>query len=82
MHQAAIKKMEIIHKMAKLSEQQINELDNYVHNLFLQSKSDEPKPVSLKGIWKNIGFEKIDDLDSELKSIRQELSDPILNKTI
>ncbi len=74
--------MEIIHKMAKLSEQQINKLDNYVHNLFLQSKLNEPKPVSLKGIWKNTGFEKINDLDSELKSIRQELSDSILNKAI
>ncbi|MFQ5639039.1 MAG: hypothetical protein ACE5IR_13730 [bacterium] len=36
--------------------------------------------INLKGIWKNKGFEKIADLDSELKSIQGELSESILKK--
>jgi hypothetical protein len=33
---------------------------------------------SLKGIWKDKGFEKIIDLDAELKEARQELGSSIL----
>lgn len=35
---------------------------------------------SLKGIWKDKGFEKIPDMDAEFKAIRQELGDSILRK--
>ena len=36
---------------------------------------------SLHGIWQGTGFEKIVDLDDEIKMIRKQLSDLILEKT-
>ncbi len=47
-----------------------------------KTKTEAPKPISLKGIWKNKGFEKILDLESEIASIRHELSEAILKKKI
>jgi hypothetical protein len=40
------------------------------------------EPRNLCGIWKNKGFEKVADLENEIKEIRHELSDSILNKKI
>lgn len=82
MHTAAIKKMELIHKIAKLPEKNIYEVDNYIQKILSQLEFEEPKPVSLKGIWKNKGFEKITDLETELKIIRNELNDSILKKAL
>ena len=82
MHTAAIKKMELINKIAKLPEQKIYEVDNYIQKILLQLKFEKPKPVSLKGIWKNKGFEKIADLEAEVNQIRNELNDSILKKAL
>jgi len=38
------------------------------------------KTNNLKGIWKNKGFEKIDNLEKELKEIRKEITEAILKK--
>jgi|GEM_PF-3675706 len=40
------------------------------------------KSQSLKGIWKDAGFEKIVDLEGEIYKIRQELQDSILKKVL
>ena len=40
------------------------------------------KAISLKGIWKNKGFENISDIESELKLVQSELSNSILKKEI
>jgi len=49
-------------------------------NRLSQLEVEPPEPMSLKGICENKGFEKISDLESELKLIRSELSDSILKK--
>lgn len=80
MQTAAAKKMELINKISKLPEQKISEVDSFIQKLFAQLELKKPEPISLKGIWKNKGFEKIADLEGELKSIRQELTDSILRR--
>ena len=82
MDKAAIKKMELINKITKLPEQKIDEVDNYLQKILLQLKFEKPKPISLRGIWKNKGFEKISDLETEIKNIRNELNNSILNKAL
>ena len=77
---AAVKKMELINKIAKLPEQKITEVDSFIQKLLAQLKVKKAMPISLKGIWKNKGFEKIADLETELKNIRRELDDSILKK--
>lgn len=80
MQSATLKKMEIIDKISRLPEGKINELNTYLQGLFVQLNIDEPKAINLEGVWKNKGFEKIVDLDSELKTVRKELSDIVLKK--
>lgn len=82
MHSAAIKKMELINKIAKLPDQKIYEVDNYIQKILLQLRFEKSKPISLKGIWKNKGFEKIANLEVEIKKIRNELNDSILKKAL
>lgn len=38
------------------------------------------EPKTLGGIWKDKGFEKINNLDEEIKNIRKELGNQILEK--
>lgn len=80
MDSAAIKKMELIHKITNLPEQKIFEVDNFLQTIFAQLKVEKSKPINLKGIWKNKGFEKIPDIEAEIKDIRTELNDSILQK--
>ncbi len=80
MQTAAVKKMELINKIAKLPEQKISEVDNFIQKLLAQLDLTKTEPISLKGIWKNKGFEKIIDLEAELKNIRRELGVSILKK--
>lgn len=82
MQTATVKKMELINKISKLPEQKISEVDGFIQQLLAQLELKKPEPISLKGIWKNKGFEKITDLEGELKNIRQELNDSILKKSI
>ena len=80
MQSTAIKKMELIQQISQLPEQKLGEVETFLGRILSQSKVESPKPISLKGIWKNKGFEKISDLESEIKLIRSELSDSILKK--
>lgn len=82
MHTAAIKKMELINKIAQLPEEKISEVDKYLQQILLQFKFEKPKPINLKGIWKNKGFEKIADLELEIRKIRIELNESTLKKVL
>ncbi len=65
MQTAAVKKMELINQIARLPEQKILEVENFIQKLLAQSEVKKSEPISLKGIWKNKGFEKIIDLEKE-----------------
>ena len=61
----------------------LQEVDDFVQFLLFQNKTKiKEENDSFAGIWANIGFEKIVDLDTEINSIRKELSDNILNKQL
>jgi len=62
---AAVKKMELINQIARLPEQKIVEVEYFIQQLLAQLEVKKSEPISLKGIWKNKGFEKIVDLDKE-----------------
>lgn len=80
MQSTAIKKIELMRKITQLPEKKLWEVEAFLKGLLSQLEIQPPKPISLKGIWKNKGFEKISDLESKLKSIRKDLSDSILKK--
>ena len=77
---ATLKKLELIKKIEKVPEQNIEELELLLKQVLGKLKMSKKKPVSLKGIWKNKGFEKTKNLEKELKTARKELKDAILKK--
>ena len=82
MQSTAIKKMGLIHNITKLPDQKINEVEKFVKVILAQLEVKHSKPISLKGIWKNKGFENISNIESELKLVRSELCNSILKKEI
>lgn len=71
--------MESINKIQLLEENKFV-VDNHIQQMLLQLKIEKPKPINLKGIWENKGFEKITDLDFEIKQIRTELNESTLKR--
>lgn len=82
MHLTAIKKMELMEKISHLPEQKLDEVSTFVDSVLAQSEIGTPKPINLRGIWKHRGFERIQNLESEIRDVREELSDSILKREI
>jgi hypothetical protein len=78
MNTAALKQIEITQQLSLLSEQQLEQINQYLKTVFTPTYQNNK---SLKGIWKNKGFEQRDEI-TELKQIRQELNQSILQKII
>ena len=80
MDAVAVKKMQLIQKISRLPEPKIAEVDSFIQKILSKLELEESKPINLKGIWKNKGFEKIADLEGEIKKVRNELNESILNR--
>ena len=82
MKKASIKKTEIQNVINQLPENKLDEIKEYVDYILYKLNIKSQKPKSLKGIWKNKGFEKIKNLEEELKNLRSSLSESVLKKEI
>ena len=71
-----MKQLEISQQLTFLSDQQLEQIDQYLKTLFTPATENNQ---SLKCIWQNKGFEQLDEI-SELKQVRQELNQAILQK--
>jgi len=69
-------------KLTILPRERLQQVADFVEFILSQSKVEHKKIIKLGGTWKNIGFEKIADLDAEIRKIRQEASLSILNKEL
>lgn len=69
-----LNKIEIINELNLLSEKNIYNVKLYLEFILNRSKVKLPKSKSLKGIWKNIGFDRIENLQNEIDQIRKENS--------
>ena len=58
MNTTALKQLEISQQLAFLSDQQLEQIDQYLKTLFTSATENNQ---SLKGIWQNKGFEKFDE---------------------
>jgi hypothetical protein len=72
--------MELLNSLTKLPDQKLNEVEKFVKRILAQLKVEGLTPVSLKGVWRDKGFEKISDLETELEKIRADLGNTILQK--
>jgi len=80
MNVPAIKKMDIINSLAHVPTGSLDSIKAYIDKIMAESNQSQADRRSLKGIWKDKGFEKIADLETELKAIRQELEQSTLER--
>jgi len=80
MNTSAIKKMEIARSLSLVPPGSLDKIKKYIETFIAESEMARQTDRSLKGIWKNRGFEKIADLDAELKAVRREMGNSILRK--
>ena len=77
MNMSAIELAEIKQDLARVPENKLPEVHEFVRRLIPSSRRNVQP---LEGIWEGIGFEKIDDLEQELRKLRRESSEQILKK--
>ncbi len=82
MNSAAIKKTEIVRELSLLPDIELDRIQAYIESILPTSKRLVKNNRSLKGIWSNKGFEKIADLEGELKEIRKQLNETSLMRQI
>ena len=78
MNAIAIKKMTIIQELSRIPETSLDRVKLYLDTLLQDIQVSSPTNQSLKGIWKNAGFEKIVNLEEDIRQTRHELQDAIL----
>nr|VFJ72076.1 MAG: hypothetical protein BECKFW1821C_GA0114237_10313 [Candidatus Kentron sp. FW] len=82
MNTTAMKKMAIIQALSHIPEIHIDNIKLYFDILLKNTRPLPSANGSLKGIWKDTGFEKITDLEEEIRNIRDEIQDDILARSV
>ncbi len=82
MKTSAVKRTMIQKQLSILPQEKLQQVSDFVEFVLFQSKVEHERVVKLGGIWKNLGFEKIDNLEAELHKIRQDASNAILKKEL
>ena len=81
MNTAAIKKTEIIKQLSRVSERELDKIRMCIESVLMESSKVNQRRHSLKGIWKDKGFDRLTDLEEEIEQIRKELDESILKFT-
>jgi hypothetical protein len=58
-------------KLAEVPVEKLPEIFNFIEFVLHKSKPGPKNIVKLEGIWKGLGFEKINNLESEIRDIRK-----------
>ena len=80
MNKRAIELTEIKHDLAMLPPDKLSEAKDFVRRLLPNPRFSGPEASSLKGIWKDQGWEKLTDLEEEIRALREETGKQILDK--
>jgi hypothetical protein len=80
MNAAAIKKMEIVRGLSLIPDSKLDSIRKYIDSIIMESRPIIKSNRSLQGIWSDKGFEKITDLEAEIREVRKQLSDSILKR--
>lgn len=79
--QFTVLRTEIYKELFLLRDDKLIEVKDFIEFILSRQESTK-KIVSLKGIWAGKGFEKIDCLKKELKSVQKKSMQSILKKDI
>lgn len=77
MNTLAWQKVELMQRLRLLPANQLETVKIFVDALLLTADSPTPNSASLQGIWQNQGWEKLEDLATELRLARQEIAGQI-----
>jgi len=66
-------------KLSKVPEDKLKEINDFIE-LIIKSKIQSPNIVKFEGIWEGLGFEKINDLESDIRQIRKEATKSMLER--
>jgi hypothetical protein len=72
MNEMQLKKIKIISNLSMVPMNRLEEVQRFIEYILYTTKAQKKKPISVRGIWENKGFEKID-IEKELKTIRQNI---------
>ena len=72
MNDMQLKKLEIISNLSLVPMNRLEEIQRFIDYILYTTRAKKKKPISVRGIWKNKGFEKID-IEKELKAIRNDI---------
>ncbi len=78
----AILKTEIVRNLECLSEDGLDEVRSHVAALVAAAGRGSSGRKSLAGIWQGRGFERIADLEGEIREARTQLSDEITRRRL
>jgi hypothetical protein len=81
MNTSAINKSTIIRELSRIPDNSLEQVKTYIDSLLMELHASPLENRSLKGIWKDAGFEKISDLEGELRTVRKQLQESILKRT-
>jgi hypothetical protein len=81
MRSSAEKRMTIQKEIRLIPENRLDEVKTYIETM-IDVDSQKMKTISLKGIWKGKGFEKLNNIESDISSFRKTLNSTILEKKI
>ncbi len=79
---SAILKTEIVRGLESLGEAGLDEVRAHVAALVKETGRRESARKSLAGIWKGRGFERISDLEGEIRGAREELSSAVARRRL
>ncbi len=82
MYASEAKKTELINKISLIPEQKLEEVSDFIDFIIVRSKKILSETGTLEGIWKDKGFEKIQDLEAEIIEVRKEIGDAILRRRV
>ena len=80
----ALKRIHIIKELSYVPDERLNEIEAFIefilHRNKIKKAGRKKQSKSLSGIWKDKGFEKIPDLEGEIRQLRKDLGRQILEK--
>jgi len=85
MNVSAVNTIEISNLLSFVPDEKLETVKTFLKFMLFESEINFEKQIknkTLKGIWKNKGFEKFENLDSEILNNRKELSDSILSRNL
>ncbi len=64
----------------KMPEEYLTDIDNYIEYILFKNSKRNEISEKFEGIWKDIGFEKIIDIDNEIRNIRNKSHADLINR--